>query len=62
MEKAFREEGCMVRCAEDLGGEGHNKTSGEGKLGKVGGLQGYLNMSFCIGESTVLTAPLLPPA
>ena len=33
MEKALPEAGLRLRCVEDFGGEGHNK-SGEGKIGE----------------------------
>lgn len=45
MEKTLSETGLRLRCAEDLGGEGHKTLGrgklGEGKLGKIGGQQGH---------------------
>lgn len=64
MEEALSEAGPRLRCAEDLGGEGR-KRSGEGKPGEVkleeiGGQEGYLRVSICMGEKALLTAPPIP--
>lgn len=53
--KALSEAALRLRSAEDFGRERH-KTPGEGKLGAIGGQQGLLGGSVCMGEKTVLTA------